>query len=145
VENGPRSAGAAARTNWARAVRFPGDRYPGIIASIGNRIIWFENPRNRGDATGVTRPWPRHVINPDHGCHDFRLEDLDADGKIDVVCSGAISLRAPAFVAFQNDRRHWQLVYDVADVGDDIAVIRIGTDATPHLVGADRSGKYLLV
>jgi hypothetical protein len=124
----------------ARAIRFPGERYPGVIASIGNQIIWFENPKNRGAGTGVTQLWRRHVINPNHGCHDIRLEDLDGDGKIDVICSGAISLRAPEFVAFQNDRRHWQLVYSVADVGDDIAVIRIGTDATPHLVGADRSG-----
>lgn len=26
--------------------------------------------------------------------HDIRLEDLDGDGKIDVVCSGAISFAA---------------------------------------------------
>ncbi|MDB6087422.1 MAG: repeat protein [Gammaproteobacteria bacterium] len=123
-----------------RAVKFPGDAYPGIIASIGNKIIWFDNPGNHGNIAGVTRQWPRRVINPDHGCHDIRLEDLDGDGRIDVICSGAISLGAPEFVAFQNDPRHWQLVYNVADVGDDIAVIRIGTDPTPHLVGADHSG-----
>jgi hypothetical protein len=43
-------------------------------------------------------------------------------------------------VAFQNDRYHWQLVYDVADVGDDIAVLRVGSDTMPHLVGADPTG-----
>lgn len=124
----------------ARSLRLPGRSYPDVVASIGNKIVWFQNPMNHGNKAAVTRPWPRHVLNPDHGCHDIRLEDLDGDGKVDIVCSGAISLRAPEFVAFQNDRNHWQVVYDVADVGDAIAVVRIGADPTPHLVGADSSG-----
>jgi len=124
----------------ARPLRFPGDAYPNVVASIGNRIVWFENPLNRGNRAALTRPWRAHVVNPDHGCHDIRIEDLDGDGKVDIVCSGAISLRAPEFVAFQNDPNHWQIVYDVADVGDAIAVLRVGSDPLPHLVGADSTG-----
>ncbi len=124
----------------ARAIRFPGDAYPGVVASIGNQIIWFENPRNRDPGADITLPWRQHVINPDHGCHDIQLVDLDGDGRIDVVCSAGISLGAPQFVAFQDDRDHWQLVYDVVDAGDAIAVVRIGSDATPNLVADDHSG-----
>ena len=28
----------------ARSIKFPGDAYPNIVASIGNKIVWFENP-----------------------------------------------------------------------------------------------------
>jgi len=125
----------------ARSIRFPGHQYPDVVASIGNRIVWFENPMNRGDPGAVARPWPAHIINPAHGCHDIRLEDLDGDGKTDVICSAGILLRAPAFVAFQDDPLHWQVIDDVADVGDDIAVVHVQDDRIPHLVGSDRTGK----
>jgi hypothetical protein len=116
-----------------------------VVASIGNRIVWFENPMNGPDPAAVTRPWTPHIVNADHGCHDIRLEDLDGDGKVDVICSAGILLRAPAFVAFQNDPLNWQVVDNVADVGDDIAVVRVGSDPTPHLVGSDQTGGIYLV
>ena len=122
----------------SRPIKFPNDVYPDLVASISNQIVLYENPKNHG--RNVTRPWTAHVVNPQHGCHDIRLEDLDGDGKTDIVCSGAISLRAPEFVAFQQDPYHWQVVYDVADVGDDVAILRVGADSMPHLVGADPSG-----
>ncbi|HWW79470.1 MAG TPA: VCBS repeat-containing protein [Steroidobacteraceae bacterium] len=133
-------------SNWsayerARAIRFPGHAYPDVVASIGNRIVWFENPMNGTEPAAVTRPWMPHVINSDHGCHDIRLEDLDGDGKVDVICSAGILLRAPAFVAFQNDPLNWQVIDNVAAVGDDIAVVRVGDDPTPNLVGADQTGQ----
>jgi hypothetical protein len=49
-------------------------------------------------------------------------------------------MRGPQFVAFQNAREHWSVIYDIADVGDVIAVLRIGSSDLPHLVGADQSG-----
>jgi hypothetical protein len=134
--------------NWsayerARAIHFPGHAWPDVVASIGNRIVWFENPMNGPDPTlaAVSGPWTPHIVNAEHGCHDIRLEDLDGDGKVDVICSAGILLHAPAFVAFQNDPVHWQVVDNVADVGDDIAVLRVGSDPTPHLVGSDQTGK----
>lgn len=124
----------------ARPWRFDGEKYPGLIASLSNQIVWLQNPKNRPGGGDIAAPWSKLVINPDHGCHNIRLSDLDGDGKVDVVCSGAISLRGPQFVAFQNDRKSWSVVYDIADVGDDIAVLKIAGSDLPHLVGAAPDG-----
>jgi hypothetical protein len=127
---------------YERAVAFtyPGDVYPGVVASIqpagssNHQIIWYQNPKNRGlDPTAD--PWSVQVINPNSGCHDIRLADIDGDGKLDVVCSGSTVMHTGSFVAFQDDRNKWQVVGDVARLGDGVdAITTLGEDS--NLVGA---------
>jgi len=113
----------------ARPLRFKGEAYPGLIASLSNQIVWLQNPRNRPDGD-IADPWPLRVINPDHGCHDVRLFDLDGDGRTDVICSGAISLRGPQFVAFHNIGPDYRDIHEVS----------MGTwnDGTPYLLIAEQ-------
>jgi hypothetical protein len=114
----------------AAAFTYPGDTYPGVIASIqpaGSstyQIIWYQNPKNWGlDPT--THPWGVQVINGKSGCHDIRLADMDGDGKLDVVCSASMTLGTGSFVVFQNNYNNWKVVYDVANLGDGVDVIAI--------------------
>lgn len=135
---------ASAGNAYERAVAFtfPGESYPGVIASIqppGSRkyqIILYKNPKNRGlDPT--TSPWGAQVINPRSGCHDIRLADMDGDGKRDVVCSASKILGTGSFIAFQNKDHHWQVVNNVASLGDGVDVISIDGKDAPQLVGAN--------
>jgi hypothetical protein len=124
----------------AVAFTYPGDTYPGVIASIQpagssrHQIIWYQNPKNRGlDPTKV--PWGVQVINPDAGCHDIRLADMDGDGKLDVICSASALLGTSSFIAFQNSHDSWQVVYNIANLGDGVDVIAIAGQNSPNLVG----------
>jgi hypothetical protein len=126
----------------AAAFTYPGDTYPGVIASIqpaGSstyQIIWYQNPKNWGlDPT--THPWGVQVINGKSGCHDIRLADMDGDGKLDVVCSASMALGTGSFVVFQNNYNNWKVVYDVANLGDGVDVIAIAGSDSHHLVGAN--------
>jgi len=74
----------------AAAFKYPGDKYPGIIASCDNRLVQLENPANSGG--DPTSTWTTNVIYANSGCHDFTLADVDGDGGLDVVCSSAVSL-----------------------------------------------------
>jgi hypothetical protein len=133
----------------------PGDIYPGIIASRSRQIIWYHNPVNGGG--DVTKPWEAQIINPNAGCHELRIADLDQDGLPDVLCSGSVFEEARSFIAFQNDRDHWQIVDDPFKVGRSIARIvggsgsRLGGGISPisiaggpriNVVGATNSGVY---
>ncbi len=97
----------------AAAFKYPGDKYPGIIASCDNRLVWFENPANSGgDPFSI---WPTSVIYGNSGCHEFTLADVDGDGKLDVVCSSAVSLGdMQNFILYQNDRNSWSYVAGVS-------------------------------
>lgn len=40
----------------ARPLRFKGERYPGLIASLSNQIVWLQNPKNRAGGGDVSTP-----------------------------------------------------------------------------------------
>jgi hypothetical protein len=135
---------ASSGSAYERAVAFtyPGDTYPGVIASIQpagsskHQIIWYQNPKNWGhDPT--TSPWGVQVINPSAGCHDIRLADMDGDRKLDVICSASAILASGSFIVFQNNHNDWQVVNHLANLGDGVDVISIAGNHSPHLVGAN--------
>lgn len=67
--------------------------------AIGASVYWYENPRPSGNPR--TADWNEHFIG-NAGSHDVNVEDLDGDGKIDVV------VRYNAVTAFfQNTPDSW--------------------------------------
>ena len=127
----------------AETFKYPGDKYPGIIASCDNRLVWFENPANSGgDPLSI---WPANVIYGNSGCHDFTLADVDGDGKLDVVCSSAAVLgNMQNFILYQDDRNSWSYVAGPGQIGDGVALISVGGSPRNNVVGSatDGSGAY---
>jgi hypothetical protein len=56
---------------------------------------------------------------------------MDGDGKRDVVCSASKILGTDSFIAFQNKDHHWQVVNNVASLGDGVDVISIDGKGAP--------------
>ena len=55
----------------AASFKYPGDKYPGIIASCDNRLVWLENPANSGgDPLSI---WPTNVIYGNPAAMTLRL------------------------------------------------------------------------
>ena len=129
----------------AKPFHFPGDAYPGLIASVDNTLVWYQNPANAngGDAT---RPWGKFVINSHSGCHDLYIADLDGDGKEDVACSGTALLGDASFVTFQNGRNDWTAPrVNAAPVGDGIALVAVNGvngGARTNIVGCSNNNLY---
>jgi hypothetical protein len=71
-----------------------------VIASISNRVVWYENPRGHGGDPGFDI-WQKHDIGQGP-VHEIELADFDGDGKTDV----ATNLR----IFFQNDPDDWTTV-----------------------------------
>jgi hypothetical protein len=136
-------------------VLYPGDAYPGIIASRSRQVVSYYNPMNWGG--DPNQPWERRIINPNAGCHQLRVADVDQDGLPDVVCSASPVEDTHSFIAFQNDSNHWKIVDDpfqmggsitsivggsAARIGAGIDLISIGGGPRINVVGATNSGVY---
>jgi hypothetical protein len=124
----------------AASFKYPGDQYPGIIASCDNGLVWFENPLNSGgDPSSL---WPTNVIYETSGCHDFTLADIDGDGKLDVVCSSTMNLgNRQNFILYQNDRNSWSYVAGPGQIGESVALISVGGSPRNNVVGAAIDGR----
>lgn len=58
-----------------------------IIPKVGVGIVWYENPRPKGDP--ARDPWKMHIIHADKQFHhDVEVGDIDHDGRLDVVTRG---------------------------------------------------------
>src|SRR5215469_4150873 len=130
----------------ARAFTYPGDPYPGVVASRSGQLVWYANPLNSGG--DPAQPWPRILINPNAGCHDLHVADLDGNGKPDIACSATFFAGTQSFIAFQNNWNDWQIVNNPfrdtsgAGIGDSIGFVSINGSPRTHVVGATPSGIY---
>ena len=113
----------------AKAFTYPGDSYAGIIASVGGQTIWYQNPAN-GNGGDPTQPWGKQsILNA--WCHDLRIEDIDGDGKQDVLCSATNGQGSTvARVAFQNNYNDWQEVDLFPNAGDGITTLHLNGGAS---------------
>jgi hypothetical protein len=130
----------------ARPLLFPGDTYPDLITSRDGQLVRYDNPLNEG--RDPTQPWQMIVINPNAGCHDLHIGDLDSDGKQDIVCSAVFFAGTRSFIAYQNDRNSWQIVNNLfrdsagARMGDSVALASIAGTARINVVGATPNGVH---
>ncbi|HEY4046493.1 MAG TPA: chitobiase/beta-hexosaminidase C-terminal domain-containing protein [Acidobacteriaceae bacterium] len=99
-------------------------------------IIWFENPRGRG-GNPTTDPWVKHIIGPGYEEDNLLLQDIDGDGKLDIV--------TPSSIFFQNSSDSWtQVQYSTSFRG--VASLDIGTgNGSINLVGTQPASPYNLV
>jgi hypothetical protein len=109
----------------SRPFTYPGDSYAGVIASLYTNVSWLENPLNWGGS--LCNDWPSFTINPNRGSHELHLVDLDGDGKLDVLASGAEfpTEYTVGFIAFQNTYNSWTLGAFAPPTGESIDVVAI--------------------
>ena len=125
----------------ARPIKFAGNTYDNLVLSTGDTVSVLLNPANSGQDPTIAQ-W-RRVIIANRGSHDIRVVDIDGDGKLDIIASGSVTLRAyPNFIAYQNSPTDWQVVNgplgpDGASMGDAVAAANV--QGRPAMVGASTS------
>src|SRR5258707_7268934 len=118
-----------------RAFTWPGDTFPGFMASRSGQLVWYYNPMNWGG--DPTQPWGYQVINPNAGCHDMRIVDVEQSGFPAVVCSSVFFGGTSDFIAFNNGAYNsWTIVdnpFNVtgAAIGDFVARYRYPAPRPP--------------
>jgi hypothetical protein len=86
----------------AQAADLDGDGDMDVITSpvYPRGVIWWENPGSGQLADGSG--WSKHVVHDSVRAHDVLVEDINQDGRPDIVCEDGILL--------QNDADRWTLL-----------------------------------
>ena len=127
----------------SRALTFPGQTYPNLVASCNDKIVLFLNPGNTG-GNPVADAWPQQVLDGTQGAHQIRIADIDGDGKQDIVLSASAILGGvPNFILYQNSPTNWTringpLVNGSGSLQDDIDVITV--NGATSIVGPAADG-----
>jgi hypothetical protein len=118
---------------------YPGDTYPGAVASHDGEVTWYINPANQGlDPT--TTQWAQITVNPGPAwCHDMAVGDLNSDGLPDVACAASSLEHSPAFASIESSNDNWQTV-EPFPIGDGIGLVSVGGGPRINVVGATASG-----
>jgi hypothetical protein len=130
----------------SRAFTYPGDKYAGLVASQFTRIVWLANPLNWGGS--LCNDWPILTINPNRGAHELHMVDLDGDGKLDVLASGAAvpSDITTAFLGFQVSSSTWTSGLFSPPTGesiDAIAIANVNGGARTNIVSCNPTNNSL--
>jgi hypothetical protein len=116
------------------------------MASRSGQLVWYYNPMNWGG--DPTQPWSFQVINPNAGCHDMRIVDVEQSGFPAVVCSSVFFGGTSDFIAFNNGAfDSWTIVDNPFNVnglsiGDFVAPLSVSGSAAINFVGATTNGVY---
>jgi hypothetical protein len=137
----------------AKSIRLPGRSWPdlvvsapGVNGSTAGSTILFLNPLNPGGNGNPFEVWQQVYINSKGGCHDIKLADINGDGLVDVICTGAAFLPgSQPFIAYQTANINTWNVVDSSvtqiKVGDGVAIWT--HNGINNVIGSHGSSTYI--
>jgi hypothetical protein len=137
----------------AKSIRLPGRSWPDLVVSApgvngsgAGSTILFLNPLNPGGNGNPSEVWQQVYINANSGCHDIKLADMNNDGLLDVICSGAAFLPgSEPFIAYQTSNISvWNVVNSTVtqiNLGDGVGVWSY--NGINNVIGSSGSSTYI--
>jgi len=110
------------------------DRDGDLDIALGG-VVWFENPRPKGDPAQGT--WAAHQVEKRPG-HDLLASDLDGDGQADLVMRDQSAFGSQGgrsiFVYRQNNPAAWTMREVRCPDGEGVHVADVNGDGRPDIV-----------
>jgi len=110
------------------------DRDGDLDIALGG-VVWFENPRPKGDPAQGT--WAAHQVEKRPG-HDLLASDLDGDGQADLVMRDQSAFGSQGgrsiFIYRQNNPAAWTMREVRCPDGEGVHVADVNGDGRPDIV-----------